>query len=101
MLLINPEIKFQSNKYVLINKKSKKLFIIPAILVKYVNNDTLSIKIKIKVDRENIKFNIDDIINIHVDCCRLIDDFGFIYYLNLNGQKVNFDAIKKIVLLEE
>ena len=101
MLLINPEIKFQSNKYVLINKKSKKLFIIPAILVKYVNNDTLSIKIKIKVDRENIKFNIDDIINIHVDCCRLIDDFGFIYYLNLNGQKVNFDEIKKIALLEE
>ena len=67
MLLINPEIKFQSNKYVLINKKSKKLSIILVILIKYVNNDTLSIKIK--VDRENIKFNIDDIINIHVDCC--------------------------------
>ena len=101
MLLICSEIKLQNNKFILKYKKSKKSFIIPAILIKYVQDDTISCKIKINFEKEDIKFKIDEIINIHINCCRLIDDFGFLYYLNLNGYNLNFEEIKKYALLED
>ena len=100
LLLICPEIKKLSNTYVLKKKKSKKKFNIPAILIKYVNNNTINIKIKINF-KNDIKFKIDDIININIECCRIIDDFGFTYYLNLNGQNLSFEEVKKIALLED
>ena len=89
-----------SNIYNLKMKKSKKNFIIPAILIKYVNNNTISIKIKIDF-QNGIKFKINDIININIEWCRIIDDFGFTYYLNLNGQNLNFEDVKKFALLED
>ena len=100
LLLICPEIEMISNIYNLKKKKSKKNFIIPAILIKYVNNNTISIKIKIDF-QNGIKFKINDIININIECCRIIDDFGFTYYLNLNGQNLNFEDVKKFALLED
>ena len=94
LLLNRPEIELISDKYILKKKKSKKQFTVPAILIKYVNNNTISVKIKIDFDKE-IKFKMDEIININIECCRIIDDFGFTYYLNLNVQNLNFVEIKK------
>ena len=73
--------------------KKKKQFAIPAILIKYINNNTIFVKIKIDFDKE-IKFKKDDIININIEWCRIIDDFGFTYYLNLHGLNLNFWRLK-------
>ena len=54
---------------------------------------------KINFEREDTKFKLDEIINILVNCCRLIDDFGFLCYLNLIGYNYNFVEIKKFTLL--
>ena len=91
--MICPEIELKSEIYILKKKKSKKQFTIPAILIKYINNNTICVKIKIDFDKE-IKFKKDDIININIECCRIIDDFGFTYYLNLHGLNLNLWRLK-------
>ena len=48
----------------------------------------------------SLKLRKDDIINIYFECCRIIDDFGFTYYLKEHGEQLNFDEINKLVLFE-
>ena len=54
---------------------------------------------KINFEREDTKFKLDEIINILANYCRLIDDFGFLCYLNLYVYNYNFIKIKKFTLL--
>ena len=52
LLLNRPEIELISDKYILKKKKLEKKFTVPAILIKYVNNNIISLKIKIDFDKE-------------------------------------------------
>ena len=72
--MICPEIELIFDIYILNKKKSKKRFTVPATLIKYVNNNTISVKIKIDFYKEII-FKKDDIINIDIERCRIIDNF--------------------------
>ena len=100
LLLICPNIELKSNKYVLKKYKIKKQFIIPAKLIKYINSNTLNIEIKIDFNL-GLKLNKGEFINIDCNCCRIIDEFGFNYYLNQNGDHLEYDDIIKLALLED
>ena len=99
MLLINNDIEKKSNIYELKKHKSKKFFIIPALFLKYINSNTLEIQIKINYNNEVI-LNKDEIINIYCNSCRIIDDFGFYFFLRENGGVVDVDQLNKYALLE-
>ena len=47
----------------------------------------------------NIKFG--DIINISIDCCRIIDDFGYSFYLKKYGENINLDKLSKLENFED
>ena len=100
LLLICPNIELKSNKYVLKKNKIKKQFIIPAKLIKYINSNTLNIEIKIDFNL-GLKLNKGDLINIDCNCCRIIDEFGFNFYLNQNGEHLEYDDVIKLALLED
>ena len=42
-----------------------------------------------------------DIIQISADCCRIIDEFWYNYYLKKNGKNLDFPEIQKLALLED
>ena len=90
----------KSNKYVLKKNKIKKQFIIPAKLIKYINSNTLNIEIKIDFNL-GLKLNKGEAINIDCNSCRIIDEFGFNYYLNQNGEHLEYDDVIKLALLED
>ena len=52
LLLIYHELELKSGIYILKKKKSQKLFNVPAILLKYINSNTISLKIKINYNEE-------------------------------------------------
>lgn len=97
LLLISPNIHLKGNKFVFIKNKKKNSFIIPGILVQYINDDT--IEVTIKVDYYD-SLNKDKSINILIDCWRLIDDFGLTLYLNKYGEIISNDNLKKLVLFK-
>ena len=73
--------------------KFKKLFL------KFIHNNTISIKCLVNVkDNDIIKKN--NIVSVNLDSCRIIDDYGFLYYLEYYGEKINNDEIKHLNLLE-
>ena len=100
LLLICQNICFLSGKYILQKSKGKKTFTIPAKLLDYTNSNTIRGEIKINYN-SNLNFNVGDIINISADCCRIIDDFGYNYYLKKNGKNLDFPEIEKLALLED
>ena len=99
MLLISNDIEKKSNRYELKKHKSKKFFIIPALFLKYINSNTLEVQIKINYNN-GVVLNKDEIINISCNSCRIIDDFGFYYYLKENGEVVDIEQLNKYALLE-
>ena len=99
MLLISNGIEKKSNRYELKKHKSKKFFIIPALFLKYINSNTLEVQIKINYNN-GVVLNKDEIINISCNSCRIIDDFGFYYYLKENGEVVDIEQLNKYALLE-
>ena len=62
-------------------------------------SNTLEVQVKVNYNN-SINFNKDDIINISSNFCRIIDDFGFYYYLKENGEDINMDNLNKYALLE-
>ena len=43
--------------------------------------------------RDNIKNSLD--------CCRIIDDYGFSFYLKKNWENIEYENLKKLVLFED
>ena len=89
LLSICQNIYFLSDKYILQKSKGKKTFTIPAKLVDYVNSNNIKAEIKINYN-SNLNFNVGDIIKISADCCRIIDEFRYNYYLKKNGKNSDF-----------
>ena len=54
LLLICPNLEIKDMRYIFSQNKSKKHFIIPCILKKYLNDDT--IQVEVKVDYDNIPY---------------------------------------------
>ena len=89
LLLVTDDIILKGNRYILKKIKGKHNFVIPGVLLNYINDDT--IKIKVSVDIKNSKiFKKDEIINLDINTCRIIDDFGYNYYMELNGVNINY-----------
>ena len=99
LLLIASDIEKKGNRYILKNRKGKKHFVIPAIFKGYINSNTLNVCIKVNLNNE-LNLRKEDIISISYDCCRIIDDFGFTFYLKEYGEELNFDEIINLALLE-
>ena len=74
LLLIYPDVEIKNQIYILKRNKSKKMFIIPVIFIKYLNRYNISAKITCDYNND-LKFKKVDIINLSNDCCRIIDDF--------------------------
>ena len=100
LLLICQKIYFLSDKYIYKNQKEQKLLLFLAKLVDYVNSNTIRAEIKINYN-SNLNFNVGDIIKISADCCRILDKFGYNYYLKKNGKNLDFPEIEKLALLED
>lgn len=60
--------------------KCKKQCIIPAKLNNYINDNTINVTIDIKITHSDI-FIKNNKINIDIDTYRIIDDFGYDFYL--------------------
>ena len=41
------------------------------------------------------------LVNVNIEACRIIDDFGFNFYLESFGENLELDKLKKLVLFEE
>ena len=50
-------------------------------------------------DNEIIKKN--SIISVNIDACRIIDDYGFSYYMEYFGENLSISEIEKLALLED
>ena len=69
LLLITKDIELKGNNYIL-KKKGKHNYNIPGIFIKYMNNDIISVSIKITFE-DNESFKKNNILNINIECCRL------------------------------
>ena len=78
--------------------KNKKYFIIQTIFIKYLYSN--NIIVKIMVNYNNIlKFSKGDILKITAEYCKLIDDYGFNFYLkeyweNIKGSNKKYALVK-------
>ena len=43
----------------------------------------------------------EDNIKISCYCCRLINDYRFNFYLKKNGENIEYENLKKLVLFED
>ena len=50
-------------------------------------------------DNKIIKKN--SIISVNIDTCRIIDYYGFSYYMEYFGENLSLSEIEKLVLLED
>ena len=80
LLLICPNIELKTDIYKLRCNKVKKIFTIPAIFIKYYNSNTIFTRIMADYNNE-LYLKKGDNIKISCDCCRIIDDYGFNFYL--------------------
>ena len=90
--LLNPNLKIKGKVFHLI-KKGKKNFTIPCLLIEYINNDTITIKILITIDN-NEYIKKDTILKVNIDTCRIIDDYGFSYYMQYYGENFDYTDIE-------
>ena len=60
----------------------------------------MNIEIKIFFNL-GLKLNKGDLINIDCNGCRIIDEFWFNYYLNQNGEHLEYDDVIKLALLDD
>ena len=88
LLLITKDIWLKGNNYILKKKKGKHNYNIPGIFIKYINDDIISVTIKITFEDNEI-FKKNNILNINKECCRFIDNFGYLYYLEQNGEALS------------
>ncbi len=97
LLLLTPDIEIRNNIYILKKHKSKKAFVIPALFVKYLNSNNITVKVMVNYNNDII-LKKGDIIKISNECCRIIDDFGFNFYLKQNGEDINWETLNKLAL---
>ena len=100
LLLICTDIDLLNNVYVLKKHKVKKIFSIPAIFIKYHNSNTIFAKIMVNINNE-VTLKKGDVLKFACETCRIIDDFGFHFYLKQNGENIEIENLKKLALLED
>jgi len=95
LLLLCPELDMRNNVYFFKKIKSKKNFVIPAIFIKFLNSNTISAKVMVN-ELKTFNINLGDTINISIECCRIIDDFGYSFYLKIYGENINLEKLSKL-----
>ena len=58
---------------------------------KYLNSNNITVKVMVNYNNDII-LKKGDIIKISNECCRIIDDFGFNFYLKQNGEDINWET---------
>ena len=81
---MNLKEKFIVCKILKINKK----FIIPCLLVDYIKDDCIRIKLLIN-HNDSTLLKKNQILKVHIDICRVIDNYGFPYYLDYFGEHLD------------
>lgn len=100
LLLIAKDIKLKGNSYVLKKTKGKNKFIIPGKLMEYISDDT--IKVKISVDLEDNEIFIkNNLVLLNIECCRVIDEFGYSYFMEKNGVFLDIEDKKNLYLMDD
>ena len=99
MLLLCPNIARKGKIYCLKKIKEKKEFIIPSLLVDYIKDDCISIKILVNYE-DNQFLKKDKILNVNIDSCRVIDDYGFSFYMDSFGEHLDDTYINKLCSFE-
>ena len=97
LLLISPDIENRNNIYILKSRKSKKVFTLPALFIKYINSNNITVKLMINY-HNGFKLKKYEILTIACDACRIIDDFGFQFYLKQNGEDINLEDLGNLTL---
>ena len=92
LLLLNEEIELKGNFYVLKKNKPANKFTIPALLIKYINNNNISIKVLVNNNNSQI-LRKGNILNVNIETSKVIDEYGFQYYLKQFGENVEEDTI--------
>ena len=95
LLLLCPELEIRNNVYIFKKIKSKKLFVIPAMLIKFLNSNTIYVKIMVN-ELKPLNINLGDTINISIECCRIIDDYKYSFYLKKYGENINLENLSKL-----
>ena len=88
LLLITKNIILKGENYILRKNKIINDFNIPGKLIKYVNDDIILLSIQISLDKDEI-IKKNNNIKINIDCCRIIDFYGYNYYMEKNGELSN------------
>lgn len=78
-----------------LKNKIENLFVIPAIFIKFLNSNTISVKIMVN-ELKPLNINLGDTINISIECCRIIDDNGYSFYLKKYGENINLEKLSKL-----
>ena len=78
-----------------LKNKIENLFVIPAIFIKFLNSNTISVKIMVN-ELKPLNINLGDTINISIECCRVIDDYGYSFYLKKYGENINLEKLSKL-----
>ena len=78
-----------------LKNKIENLFVIPAIFIKFLNSNTISVKIMVN-ELKQLNINLGETINISIECCRIIDDYGYSLYLKKNGENINLEKLSKL-----
>lgn len=89
LLLVIDDIILKGNRYILKKIKGKHNFVMPGVLLNYINNDTIKVKVSVDI-KSSIIFKKDEIINLDINTSRIIDDFGYNYYMELNGINIKY-----------
>ena len=66
LLLLCPELEIRNKVYFFKKIKSKKLFVIHAIFIKFLNSNTISVKIMVN-ELKPLNINLGDTINISIE----------------------------------
>ena len=99
-LLLCKNILLKGKRYILEKIKNKREFIVPAILKKHLNGNTIKIVISVFIKNNDI-LKKDNTIDIDINSAKVIDDLGLSYYMNLHNEKLSDDDLINLALLKK
>lgn len=100
LLLLFHNLKYKGKRYVLKKGKHIKTYNIPAKLLFYINDNTINIIINISLENNDI-IKKDNVIAIDLDCSKVIDDFGYSFYMNYFNEKIESNDLLNQALFGE
>ena len=89
---------YKGKRYILEKAKNKREFTVPGKLIKYLNDNTIKVVISANIDNKDI-LKKDIFIDIDISCAKVIDDYGYSYYMNIHNEKIDDNELIDLALL--